>query len=213
MNAPVVPDAYQALVASSRVSTGTRRALQARAVADDPDYRPRALSPAHLEILRAVLRRVLPQPDDARIDLAARLDTQLHQGPGDGWRFASLPEDRTAYARALAVLDRQAQALHGQSFAAVSDDLQDSMLARAATGAMEAGTPDLLDGAQMQKWFEDVRSDAVKLYVAHPATLARMGYGGIGYGGDGDQKPGFTLLGLGERETWEPVQENGAGTP
>ncbi len=41
----------------------------------------------------------------------------------------------------------------------------------------------------MRLWFEDVRAQAARLYVAHPATLARMGYSGIGYGGDGAASP------------------------
>ncbi len=206
MSGPVVPEAYRALIASSRVSTGTRRALEARAVADDPAYCPMALTLAQLEILRAVIWRVLPQQDAAGIDLAARLDAQLHSGTGDGWRFADLPDDRTAYARALAVLDGQAHVAYGQGFVALAANAQDSLLARAAAGDMAEGSPGRLNGAQMQMWFEDLRSDAVKLYVAHPATLARMGFSGIGYAGDGD-KPGFRLVGLGEREAWEPTQE------
>jgi hypothetical protein len=205
MSSPAVPADYGAFISSPRVSTGTREALAPRARADDPAYRPVAMTQAQLDILRAVMARVLPQPDDASIDLAARIDAQLHDDPGDGWRFATLPDDRTAYARGLAVLDAQALALHGQGFAALADDQQDSMLARAAAGELAGEGPGLLDGPQMLLWFEDVRCDAVKLYMAHPATLARLGYSGIGYGGDGNGKPGFILIGLGEREAWEPM--------
>ncbi len=214
MTGPVVPDAYRTLIESPRVSTGTRRALQARAVDDDPAYQPVAMTPAQLAILRAVVSRLVPQPDAACIDLAARLDAQLGAGPGDGWRFAALPDDRTAYARGLSVLDDHARAEHGRGFAELAHDLQSTLLARAAAGKMVAGAPGLLDGAQMQLWFKDVLAEAVRLYVAHPATLASMGYSGIGYGGDGDIKPGFSLVGLGEREAWEPIPEHapGAGT-
>ncbi len=57
----------------------------------------------------------------------------------------------------------------------------------------------------MRVWFEDLRADAVKLYVAHPQTLAAMGYGGFANGGDGSPKTGFARIGLGEREAWEPI--------
>lgn len=30
----------------------------------------------------------------------------------------------------------------------------------------------------MQHWFEELRGDLVRAYVAHPATLARMGDSG-----------------------------------
>ncbi len=88
---------------------------------------------------------------------------------------------------------------HGCGFAALAGEAQDALLVRAAAGT--------LDGDRMQLWFEDLRSDAVKLYVAHPATLAALGYSGIGYGGDGAGKPGFRLIGLDEREAWEPMPQ------
>ena len=49
----------------------------------------------------------------------------------------------------------------------------------------------------------------MKIYVAHPATLARMGYSGVANGGDGARKQGFVLLGAGEREPWEPEARGG----
>jgi hypothetical protein len=205
MNSSFVPNSYRALIGSSRVSTGTRRALEARDTAENPAYLPMALTPAQMSILRAVIGRVLPQPEEARIDLAASLDTQLHAAQGDGWRFAVLPDDRTAYARGLSTLDAEALGRHGHGFVDLADHLQDGILASADSGDLQAPAP--LDGAQMQRWFEDLRGDAVKLYMAHPATLARIGYSGIGYGGDGDDKPGFTRIGLGEREPWEPLPE------
>jgi hypothetical protein len=57
----------------------------------------------------------------------------------------------------------------------------------------------------LRAWFEDARADAVKLYVAHPDTLARLGYSGIANGGDGMPKSGFVRIGFGERESWEPI--------
>ena len=60
------------------------------------------------------------------------------------------------------------------------------------------------DAEQMRRWFEEVRADATKLYVAHPATLARMGYSGIADGADSEHQTGFVLIGEGEREPWEP---------
>jgi hypothetical protein len=57
----------------------------------------------------------------------------------------------------------------------------------------------------MRSWFEDLRADAVKTYMGHPKTLARMGYSGIANGGDGEPKSGFVRVGIGEREAWEPI--------
>jgi hypothetical protein len=201
MSTPPVPDSYRALIDSPRVSTNTRRALLAREATDDPAYIPVAMTMLQLQILRAVMQRILPQPETQFIDLAARLDAQLGEAKGDGWRFAALPKDRVAYANGLS----HAKAELGHGFTALSPDLQDHMLEKAASGA--------LGDASLRLWFEDVRADAVKLYVSHPSTLAALGYGGIAYGGDGDDKPGFTQIGLGEREAWEPIPHHAGKSP
>ena len=205
MTGVTIPAVYRALIDGPRVSTGTRKVLLSRAEPDDPAYRPAAMTPVQLDTLRAVLGRVVPQSGDGRIDLAARLDAQLVEGQGDGWRFAALPEDRTAYGLALSLLDDRAQADHGCRFVELEGAVQDMILVRAAAGDLAGSLPGTLDDRQMQLWFEDLRADAVKLYVAHPATLAALGFSGIAYGGDGDDKPGFRLIGLDEREPWEPM--------
>ena len=56
----------------------------------------------------------------------------------------------------------------------------------------------------MERWFSEVLADVTKLYVAHPATLARMGYSGIADGADSEHQTGFVRIGEGERESWEP---------
>ena len=193
---------YRALIDSDRVSTQTRSLLMDRAGANDPAYQARAVAPGQLPCLRALLDQVLPQNPPA-IDLAARIDAQLADGIGDGWRSADLPADAEAYRAGLRTLD----ALAGGTFAALGVGQRDALLRRVADGDAAGAGAGLLDARQMQLWFADVRSDAVRLYVAHPATLARMGYSGIGYGGDGEPKPGFRHVGIGEREAWEPVRQ------
>jgi len=193
-----VDAAYLALIASGRVSTRTRTALLDRATSDDPAYRPTVLTQAELITLRAVLGRVLPQYG-APIDLAARLDAAMGTGSGDGWRYADLPADPIACRMGPAALDSLVQ---GKAFASLDAGSQDAMLAQVAAGESVPGNG--WTGRQMQRWFEDVRGEAVKLYVAHPATLARIGYSGIGYGGDAEDKPGFRDLEPGAREAWEP---------
>ncbi len=204
--APPISHAYRALIGSDRVSEKTRALLLERARPDDPEYRPQAMLAAEFAILRAVLSRVLPQTAPS-IDLAARIDAELGGG-GDGWRFDLLPPDQEAYRAALATLDAAAVARHGRSFTALGDAARDGLLADVASARL-SGAAGPLDAAQMQAWFEDLRAAAVRHYVAHPATLARIGYGGIGYGGDGEPKPGFAAVGLGLREPWEPIAEAG----
>lgn len=200
--APPIGEAYLALIHSDRVSARTRAVLLDRAQPDDPAYQPRAVSAAQLAALRAVVQRVVPQPGPARIDLAARIDRELASGRGDGWRFDILPPDAEAFRAGLDTLDAAAHAQHGAGFAQLDAARQDALLEAVAAGEAPGGA---LDPGQMQRWFEDARAEAVRTYVAHPATLAAMGYSGIGYGGDGEPKPGFTHVGPGEAEPWEPA--------
>ena len=197
--------AYLALIHSDRVSTRTREALLTRAAPVPAAFRPSVLTPPQLATLRALLDRVVPQSGDGWIDLGARLDRQLAAAEGDGWRHASLPADADAYRAGLTTLAAAAQARHRQPFAHLDSAQQETLLQDMAAGELAVSVPHGLDAARMKLWFEDLRADAVRLYVAHPATLARIGYSGIAYGGDGEPKPGFVELGAGAREPWEPV--------
>ena len=209
--AAAIGEPYWALLQSDRVSSRTRAVLLARMDPDQPEAGPAALTAAQLATLRALMMRVLPQAVGREIDLALRIDATLATGSGDGWRFADLPSDPDAYRAGLQSLDVAAGA---SGYAALDAASQDALLEQAAAGTFPvAATAGLLNPSQMKLWFEDVRSDAVRLYVAHPATLARIGYGGIAYGGDGPRKSGFVDFGIGRREPWEPLPHVSEPTP
>lgn len=205
-SAPRIDPTYATLIASDRVNSRLRDALHQRAQPDDPAYQPTALDAVELAILRAAVDRVLPQDGFGRIDIAARIDARLGAGAGDGWRFADLPPDPLAYRAALRTLDATAWAEHAAGFRALGGDQQDALLRRIEAGDGTLGEADgLLDGARMKLWFEDLRGNAVRIAFAHPATLAAIGFSGIGAGGDGVPETGFAHVGLNEREAWEPV--------
>lgn len=208
--APAIPADYAALIASERVNPRLRAALGERARADDPAYAPVALDPVELALLRAVVARVLPE---AGFDIAARLDARLASGAGDGWRFAALPPDAESYRAGLRSLDAAARAA-GAPFLARDGAGQDALLRAAQAG--DLAVPDMndrsgLDAERMVLWFEDLRADAVRSYLGHPATLARIGFSGIGAGGSGavdddglaKDLPGFVRT-AGPPESWEP---------
>ncbi|MFB2583478.1 alpha/beta hydrolase [Herbiconiux liukaitaii] len=222
--APVVPRDTAAVIASAHTSARTRGILARRALADDPRYAPQSLTPAALETLRAVADRVVPQ-DGPRIDLAARVDAQLAAGKGDGWRNADLPADTEAYRLGL-------QALSGfANLPAPEQDIRLHTLADPHTATADATTStdggaeggdaerggggrrvdapaaSRLTPSQLATWFEDARTDLVRIWLAHPASLARVGFDGFATGGDGERKQGFQLLAAGQRETWEPAPQ------
>lgn len=219
---PVDP-AYVDLILSDRVSELTRRALEVRAEADDPAYEPQALSVTELAQMRALVDRVLPQRGAVCIDLGARMDKRLGSGKGDGWRYALLPEDAVAYHQGLATLEWHAQDQFETGWLALDGEQRDELLAKATTGRLDRGllgrgllarleavigagreAGPALDAEGMQRWFEEVRADVTKMYAAHPATLARMGYSGIADGADSEHGTGFVQIGEGEVEAWEP---------
>ena len=181
----VVPDEYLAFVAGDRVSPRTREVIEARMVAIA--VRQNILTAEQQRTLRAVLDRVVPQGAD-KIDLATAIMRRLGSGEGDGWRYAVLPSDLEAYRAQLDVLARR-------GFESLTPEKQDKAIERLAGSK----------GSAEARWFEDLRSDAVEAYVAHPATLARLGYSGIGVGGAETPHRGFVLLGPNERESWEPL--------
>ena len=201
---PRIPPHYRALLESGRTSTALRDALLARA-APEADARRAWLPAGAYAVLEAALDRVIPQSPHARIDLAARIERSLAEDAGDGWRFADLPADAEAMHQALLSLDALGRLLHQDGFTGLTDAGRDTLLHRVADGQAAAAAPGLFDGSQMALWFQDLRAMAVKHYVGHPATLARMGYSGVASGGDGPRKSGFTRFGIGEREAWEPV--------
>ena len=211
---PGLDPGYRALIDSDRVSARTREILLARSRPDDPSGAPAALTAEAFAVLRAVVDRVLPQPHASRIAIEARIDAMLASGEGDGWRFALLPPDAEAYRIALRTLQMAARAAHGRDFEALDGRHRDELLERAAAGqlAVAGASPDdpPFSAQQMKLWFEDLRGDAVRIYVSHPATLARMGYSGIANGGDGERKQGFVVLAAGQREPWEPEARRGA---
>ena len=199
----------------------TREALEPRADADDPAYEPQALSVTELAQLRALVDRVVPQRGPVGMALGARMDKRLGGGTGDGWRYAVLPEDAEAYRGGLATLEWYAQEQFDTGWLALDGEQKDQLLAKAAAGKLDRGllrrgllakleavvgrdSGPVLEAEQMERWFEEVRADITKMYVAHPATLARMGYSGIADGADSEHQTGFVLIGEGERESWEP---------
>ena len=209
-----VPADYAALIASERVNSRLRDTLRQRSEPDDPAYAPKAVDAVEFAILRAVFARVLPVPG---LDVAARLDARLASGGGDGWRFVALPPDAEAYRAALRTLDAASRAAHERPFVALDEAGQDALLTLAQKGELSVPVSlgGRLDADRMRFWFEDVRADAVRLYFAHPAALASIGFSGIGAGGDSPEPlaaglPGFHKTGLDSPESWEPRSSESA---
>ncbi|MFK3891278.1 alpha/beta fold hydrolase [Sphingomonas sp. NPDC079357] len=193
-----LPAGFVRLLGSERVSRRTRAAMLGR-TRPLPEQAT-GWSAAQLEAVTALVAQVLPDLGADRA-LATRVGATVH-GPGDGWRFADLPPDPDAWAHGLASLD----ALTG-GFAALTAPEQQDWLTRIDAG--QAGT-DLLSPAQMTLWFQDVRAEIVRQWMATPAAMAAIGYDGFAVGGDGPRKQGFVRTAANDIEQWQHAAETNA---
>ncbi|MDH6238428.1 alpha/beta hydrolase [Cryobacterium sp. CG_9.6] len=188
---PVAPE-WGRLIASDRTAAEARALLARRAIADDVNYTPRVLSPGQLATLRALSDRLVPQSGARQIDLATRIDADLASGRGDGWRPAELPGDASAYRLGLDAI---------ASVWADNVALQDALIRKIIAGDFITGP---WNGDVFRQWFDDVRNDLTRTWLAHPASLARIGYDGFATSGPGATPAGYVSLGAGVRDPWEP---------
>lgn len=167
----------------ARISPRLRAILDDRARRDEGPYEPIVLTRARIEVLRAIVALVVPHVIEG-LDIARRIDVKLGEGSGVGWRAETLPTDAQAYAKGLDTLDAAAQA-EGSPFATAPGDTQHALLTSIAAGTFVAPANSGFDAGQMKDWFDDLRSDAVRIYVAHPAAMAAIDYEGHANGAAG----------------------------
>lgn len=194
---------FSELMEGGHTSSQTRTVMEGRLQSAESEGEPQSMSREELLQLRALVSCVVP---GAPFDLAAQLDRQLAEGSGDGWRHAGLPADAEAWRQGLHSLESGAERLHGVPFVALSRNLQESLLAQASEGKLGKGllgtaglgeSAGSYTGAQMKQWFEEVRGELTKLYVADPRTMERIGFTGFA------DEAGFTQIRLGQTEAFE----------
>lgn len=198
----LVPHEWGLVIASARTTPKVRSALARRALPDDPRYRPRVLSPSQLDLLRRIADRLVPQPDGGRIDLAARVDSDLAAGGGDGWRPAGALSDDEAYQEGLDAL---------ATVWPEATDEQDALIRDVIDGTSETGGR--LTADDLRRWFEDLRVDVAREWLTHPASLARVGYDGFATGAEDVDFAGYRDLAAGARDDWEPSDLGVSTTP
>lgn len=195
VHSAIVPAAWGLVIASPRTTPRVRSALARRALPDDPEYQPRVLSVEQLNLLRSVADRLVPQPTEGRIDLAARVDADLAAGGGDGWRPVGGLTDDEAYRAGLNDL---------RTAWPDSADDQDAVIRAVIDGQGVPGGA--IDGDDLRRWFEDLRVDVTREWLIHPASLARVGYDGFATGAEDVDFAGYRELGAGTRDDWEPAE-------
>ncbi len=189
----------RALLETDNVGPRTRDVLRGRLLdlEHEPAAAPRFLDPATFRTLRAACARLVPQGDRGRpVDLAAQLDARLAAGEADGWRYDALPPDGDAFRLALDGLDAAAQDRHGAGFADLEVVGQDALLSAVQAGEM---TGDVWTTVNPALFFEELLVEATEDFYSDPLAQEEIGYAGMA------DRPGWTRIGLGEREAREPA--------
>lgn len=195
-----LPARFARLLDSDRVSRRTRATMVDRLHPPASGLSP--WTDDQVATMAALVEQILPDCGTDRA-LAERILAGIANGPGDGWRFATLPSDLEAWQRGLATLGT-----FGDGFAAEPGAAQTAWLERIDAGDLDIAEDDAtLTAGQMRLWFEDVRAETARVWMSLPATMAAVGYDGFANGGDGPRKQGYTRTAADDLETWQdPVE-------
>lgn len=160
---------------------------------------PRFFNEAEWETLSAVCERILPQPADRpRIPLAAYVDEKLLNGVGDGYRYLPLPDEREAWRRGLAALDKAAVDRSGGRFHTLPPTEQDNLLQKMEAGELREGA--FADFPSNLFFEKRVVFDITAAYYAHPTAWTEIGFGGPA------SPRGYVRMEIGDRDPWEPAE-------
>jgi hypothetical protein len=170
---------------SARVSPQTLKVLEDRL--DDSKQGRQFLTPDELATLQIISLAVVPQGSAAtQIDLALSIDQQLHRDLGSGWRYAALPPNAEAYRMALGLLKVRIDRLRSDEGAAPTPAEVLHLLE-----AVQGKEHDSSEFA-LSLWFENCKTDLVRLWLGAPHTMARMQYAGFADQALQPQTPGST---------------------
>jgi pimeloyl-ACP methyl ester carboxylesterase len=191
-----LPDAFVELLNSERVGERMRSTLVKR---NFPPAQSQAgtFSSRQLGTLTALCSQVLPGIKDP-FDLSRRIDLDLADGGGDGWRFADLPSDRPAWHAALNVLEEL-----GGGFSALTATERNGLLELLERGDFAFGDQATLSADQFKRWFEDARALITRTWTSLPSTWAAMAYDGFAVSAQQKDTQGYELTGENEMEAWQ----------
>lgn len=193
--AVALPPAFIHLLNAERVAPRMRARLLARYARPLP-LPTSALPARHLELLAALASCLVPGADPN--DLALRIGHALVYHESDGWRFADLPADAEAWAKALDQLDAAA---NGFTTLALAE--QHALLDRVQQQSPFTSDNTVLDPVQLAHWFEDARALYARTWMSLPSTWASIGYDGFAVGGKGARSPGYEHTAADMIDAWQ----------
>jgi hypothetical protein len=153
-------------------------------------------------ILEALIARVMPQEDrvpEQRIPIGAWIDERLDRGEGAGYRYETMPDDRTAYRLALNGVEQAAFILHNAAFVDLSHADQAALIQQFADGTIPGSA---WTDIPAQTFFQQFMGEVITNYYAHPAAWAEIGF-------NGPASPrGHIRVWLGGRDPWEAQEKH-----
>jgi hypothetical protein len=152
---------------------------------------------AEAETLTAFCDVVLAQDAEPKIPVLLFVDRKLHEGRLDGFRYATMPDDRETWRLVARGLDESARARGASSYAAAAPELRQELADAFAGGVLRGGAWDALDPSRA---FGVVMRAILAAFYSHPWAWNEIGFGGPAY------PRGYARLGPGLSEAWEGVE-------
>lgn len=175
----------------------TREVIDARlSLTEETD----ALDDAQLAMLRRLVARIAPQPEQrAPANTVAILLRKIEGNAGDGFRPAGLPQVRECWRRGLDAIAAEAMGRHDRPFAELDDQAADDLLRDIAAGDVRADAWRDLSAPLFWQW--RVLPDVIAAHWAHPSLWSAMGFGGPA------APRGYVRLDADRRDGWEAREE------
>ena len=165
---------------AARTSAATRRVLEERA--EPAPYTP-FLSAEHMAMLRALVDAILPQASaGTTVDIAEAIDRRLASGEGSGFRYAVLPADGEAYRQGLSIFHRMLEQTPMKTFDRMPPPARESYIRCVCNGDVDGPAQ-----FPLSVFLKLLRTDAVRLWMAHPSTMRAVGYFGFADGATGNE--------------------------
>ena len=183
------------LLKTDLVAPNTKQVLNDR-LTKDIVLIPHFFTKENFATLQAVCKRLVPQPPRQQpVDLAGLLEEDLFTGSGNGWRYASMPEDKQAIISGLTGIDDTAQDAFGTAFHLLETSHQDSILSSVQNGTAAGKSWALLP---VKLFFEELLAKVAELYYSHPSVKEEIG--DVSFADNN----GWKKIGLGQMEAYEP---------
>jgi hypothetical protein len=174
----------------------TREEVEKR-VYDVPKVR--FFTPDELILMQAVVDRILPQDDrlpEFRIPIVNYMDERLFENKIDGYRYASMPDDRDAHRLGLKAIQETAYAIFNKPFLDLEPIPKDHVLKSIHDGEKK-GAHEIWERMSISRYWQLLVQDCVSAYYAHPWAWDEIGFGGPAY------PRAYTRLEGGLPEPWE----------